>query len=42
MTFDNTNGNCLSCYQGYNLQNGGCDIANQTGPSDPNCKKFFA
>lgn len=42
MTFDKDSGLCLSCYQGYNLYNGVCEVAKETGPIDPNCKKFLA
>lgn len=48
-TFDSSNGNCLSCYNGYVLQNGNCNVQQQpqgAGPRPPNayfdiyCKKL--
>lgn len=40
LTFNMTNGNCLSCYQGYALNGSICVVSNSTGPSDPNCKTW--
>jgi len=37
-TFDQSNGLCLSCYQGYTLSNGDCYILVTQGSFDPNCK----
>ncbi len=35
-SFDKSNGNCLTCYNGYEVVNGACVIAKS---QDPNCKK---
>jgi hypothetical protein len=44
MTFDSSNGNCLSCYNGYTLYNGYCAInqvsPNNTAPSDLLCAQW--
>jgi hypothetical protein len=40
MTFDQNNGNCLSCFQGYSLSGNTCEVSNATS-SDPYCKKFL-
>ena len=37
-TFDKTNGDCLTCFSGYKLENATCII--QVGSTDPNCKKW--
>jgi hypothetical protein len=41
-TYDNSTGNCLSCYLGYALIEGKCTIAELTTVEfrDPNCKIF--
>ena len=41
-TFDATNGHCLSCYNGYNLNvdTGACNLAAPLAPSDLGCKTF--
>lgn len=40
-TFDQSTGNCLSCYQGFTLSFGTCEVSNATAVSDPNCRKFL-
>lgn len=37
-SFNNVNGLCLSCYNGYNLNNGSC--LSGSGAVDPNCQTF--
>jgi len=43
-TFDSSNGNCLTCYAGYDLYQGKCwksaVTADSTGPSDALCAKW--
>jgi hypothetical protein len=39
-TWDKADGLCLSCYQGYNLQNGSCLRAADAAVSDVGCKAF--
>ena len=41
-SFDVANGQCLSCYQGYDLVNGVCEFSpsNTAAPSDPGCKTW--
>jgi len=36
-TYDNTNGNCLTCYKGYELASGSCALSTSNPPSDPGC-----
>lgn len=38
-TYDNATGNCLTCYRGYDLENGSCNFSpSNTAPvSDPGC-----
>ena len=36
----NTNGVCTSCYKGYQLANGNCQLSQQTGPIDPGCRRW--
>jgi hypothetical protein len=38
-TWDNS-GACLTCYVGYNLENGACNLAPISGPSDVGCAKW--
>lgn len=38
-TYDSTSGQCLTCYIGYNLNNGACVLASQT-PVPNGCKQF--
>jgi hypothetical protein len=38
-TYDNF-GNCLTCYTGYNNQNGQCVLAPQNGPNDLGCAQW--
>lgn len=42
LTFDSATGDCLTCYNGYNLQNGKCIIQdlNLVVPSDKGCKDW--
>ena len=37
-TFNESNGDCLTCYDGHELVSGKCII--KKGTSDPNCKTF--
>ena len=39
-TFDDKNGNCLSCYDGRTLANGICVIIQDQKKIDVNCAKF--
>ncbi len=39
-TFDPFDGQCLSCFRGFNLLNGGCEVAPLEGPSDIGCAIF--
>ena len=41
-TFDNANGACLSCYKGFELNNGVCVLSQTeiTGPTDLGCKTW--
>lgn len=41
LTFNETNGDCLSCYAGYSLAQGACLVSNATTPTDPYCQKFL-
>lgn len=36
-TFDHNNGNCLSCYDSFDLSNGACIKSTNQTVSDPNC-----
>lgn len=38
-TFDTTNGACLSCYAGFKLSQGNCDVDNSSN-LNPYCQKF--
>ena len=39
---DSANGQCLTCYAGYDLVNGACEFSpsNTAAPSDPGCKTW--
>ena len=41
-TFNGANGHCLTCYQGYalNNDNGACELVTPVAPSDLGCKTF--
>lgn len=37
-TWDALNGNCLSCYSGFLLKDGACELAPGVNPSDLGCR----